>query len=78
MSIEAAARRWSNRRAVSPLLAADDAVLVEMGLWPADVRRALREPIFRDPSRASRAACCVADAVAKAERKSGRGCRTAA
>jgi uncharacterized protein YjiS (DUF1127 family) len=77
MSIEAAARRWSNRRAVSPLLEADDAVLAEMGLWPADVRRALREPIFRDPSRAS-IACCVADAVAKAEGKSGRGCRTAA
>jgi uncharacterized protein YjiS (DUF1127 family) len=57
--VRGALRGWSNRRAVSRLLEADDAVLADIGLRAVDIRRALREPVFRDPSRALRAACCT-------------------
>jgi hypothetical protein len=54
-----ALRGWSNRRAISRLVVEDAAALADIDLLPADVRRALSQPIFRDPSRALRAACCI-------------------
>jgi uncharacterized protein YjiS (DUF1127 family) len=48
---------WSSHRAIGRLLEVDDVVLADIGIRSSDVHRALRQPIFRDPSRALKAAC---------------------
>jgi uncharacterized protein YjiS (DUF1127 family) len=52
-------RNWSRRRQVRRLLEVEDDLLADIGLQRPDLRRALQEPIFRDPSQALRAACCT-------------------
>lgn len=46
------------RRQILMLSEMDDHVLEDIGLQRTDVRRALAQPLYRDPSRMLRELCC--------------------
>jgi uncharacterized protein YjiS (DUF1127 family) len=46
------------RRQIAMLSEMDDHLLEDIGLQRADVRMALAQPLYRDPSRMLRALCC--------------------